>query len=135
IVCARALGRRAELEPALRGNLRALAIGPYPHPELDVRVECARAYLEPMDKTLRPIALSARPVLRFLVRVLRAETPAERNDPPDWKRVETIAWPKTRAADALVQWLADPAPYTADASWGDQNRWAERALHELGLEP
>ena len=134
LVLARALGQRQPLPAPWPGHLRELAAGAYPHPVLDVRVECARAFLESYDPSLRPVPLTSQKVLRFLLRVLRAETPDQRLDPPDWKRVETLAWTKARAADTLRRWLPDAGPYTPDGSWPDQNDWARAAEAALGLD-
>ena len=114
-------------EAALAANdvqrLVELASGPAPHPVLDVRVEIARSAL----------AHGAEQVIPFLIRVLRAMTPAEADDPPDWERVTTLAWPKTRAAEALGAYLGEARPFPADGSWEDQMRAAER-FEELAAE-
>ena len=65
--------RPTPLSPDQRERLLALAIGPAPHPNLAVRVECAGTLL----------ALDEARTVPFLIRVLRARTPAERDDPPD----------------------------------------------------
>ena len=40
-------------------------------------------------------------VVPFLVRVLRAGTPAEKDDPGDWEPSIHLTWSKHRAAEAL----------------------------------
>lgn len=133
IVAARALGQRQPLPQPWLDPLRALAVGPHPHPVLDVRVECARAFLETYDPSTRPAPLRSQEVLRFLLRVLRAETPDQRIDPPDWKRVETLAWTKGRAAQVLSAWVPDAGDYTPDGSWPAQNAWTSAVEQALGL--
>lgn len=115
VVAAAALGTAA-LEASEVQRLVDLAVGPAPHPVLDVRVEIARSAL----------AHGAEQVIPFLVRVLRALTPAEADDPPDWERITTLAWAKTRAAEALGAALGETRPFPADGSWEDQMRAAER---------
>jgi hypothetical protein len=119
VVAAAALG--VAPPPAdLARRLAALAQGERPHPELDVRVECAMT------------ALTARrdDVVPFLLAVLRAETPDQSRSPITWQRVTTLAWPKSRAADALAT-RAGMAKhdFRADASWQDQMS-AANALEE-----
>ncbi len=133
ILCARALGQRWDRSEASTKMLRELSVGAYPHPNLDTRIECARAYLNPLPKDRTSVPLEARPVLAFLLRVLRAETPSQRADAPDWERVETLAWSKTRAADTLSLWLEDPVEYVPDGPWSTQNAWATGAEQELRL--
>lgn len=133
IVAARALGQRQPLPQPWLEPLRALAVGPHPHPVLDVRVECARAFLDTYDPSTRPLPLRSQEVLRFLLKVLRAETPDQRIDPPDWKRVETLAWTKGRAAETLSAWVPDAGYYTPDGSWPAQNAWATAVEQALGL--
>ncbi len=56
-------------------------------------------------------------VVPFLLRVLRAETPTQHLDPPDWERVETVTWAKTRAAEALAQHLGVPQGLRPDGPY------------------
>ena len=91
-------------------RLVALAKGERPHPDLEVRVECAAAAL----------ARGRREVSPFLLRVLRAATPAQREDPPDWVTKPTMAWSKSRAATALSAYLGVELAFRADASYEDQ---------------
>lgn len=98
-------------------RMTALVVGPEPHPDLEVRVEIARSAL----------ARGEDAVILFLLRVLRALTPAEAEDPPDWKRITTLAWAKSRAAEALAARAGEPASgFRPDASWEDQMRAADR---------
>lgn len=108
VVAAASLRRFANDER--RERLVALAIGPSPHPDLEVRVECGALALE----------LGAREVTPFLVRVLRAGTPAELEDPYDWPPQATMAWVKGRASDALSRVAEIENPFDPDASWAAQ---------------
>ena len=72
--------------------LAELALGPVPHPDLEVRIECAAAALHAGRDEVIP----------FLLRVLRSITPAELEDPPDWPPKTTMAWAKSRAAEILA---------------------------------
>jgi len=108
VVAAAALRRFAT--DARRERLVALASGPNPHPDIEVRVECGALALD----------LGAPEVAPFLVRVLRAGTPGELEDPIDWPAQATMAWAKGRAADALSRRAGIENPYDADASWAAQ---------------
>lgn len=123
LVAAAALAGRG-LESGVPQRLEALAVGGEPHPDLEVRVECARSAL----------AGGRDGVVPWLVKVLRALTPAEADDPPDWERVETLAWAKSRAAEALSRRAGVPCTFRPDASWADQMAQAsdlETLLEEL----
>ena len=72
-----------------------------------MRVECASSAL----------ARGRTEVVPFLLRVLRASTPAQREDPPDWTPKPTMAWSKSRAATALSGHLGVPVEFRADASY------------------
>jgi len=108
VVAAAALGDHAGTS-GVASRLIDLCQGARPHPELDVRVECAVAALRAERDEVIP----------FLLGVLRAETPAESPD-RDWPRVTTLAWPKMRAADALARRAGGSHTFRADASWADQ---------------
>ena len=108
VVAAAALARSAD--DGQRARLVALARGPRPHPDLEVRVECAVVAL----------GLGADEVAPFLVRVLRAGTPAERDDPGDWAPQTTLAWVKLRASAALARRAGIANPFNPDASWAAQ---------------
>ncbi len=134
IVCAAALSKHEALDAGTMDSLRRLAIGRIPHPDLDVRVECARAYLahipcSPGEK----IPLRARACLRFLIKVLRAETPAQAADPITWPRVRTVAWPKGRAAQELCRWHPTTVEFRPDGPWQDQVVWARLVEQALEL--
>ncbi len=92
--------------------LTGLCTGEAPHPDLEVRVECAGAAL----------ARGKQEVCPFLLRVLRAGTPAEELELQDWTPKPTMAWAKSRAATALSRHLGVPVRFRADASYQDQLR-------------
>lgn len=124
ITAAAALADR-ELTEEQRRRLTELALQPAPHPTLDVRIECAVAALAQGDATVAPL----------LIRMLRAKTPAELEDPPDWERIDTVAWPKHRAAHALARFLGTDDRFRPDGSWQHQMEEAarlERLLAERG---
>lgn len=124
ITAAAALADR-ELADDQRSRLAALALQPAPHPTLDVRIECAVAALAQGDATVAPL----------LIRMLRARTPAELEDPPDWEPIDTVAWPKHRAAHALARFLGTDDRFRPDGSWQHQMDEAarlERLLAERG---
>jgi len=91
-------------------RLVELSTGEKPHPDLEVRVECASSAL----------ARGHTEVVPFLLRVLRASTPAQREDPPDWTPKPTMAWSKSRAATALSWHLGVSVNFRADSSYEDQ---------------
>ena len=90
--------------------LTALSVGSSPHPDLEVRVECASSAL----------ARGRTEVCSFLLRILRTGTPAEETDLQDWPPKVTMAWSKSRAATALSLHLGAPVRFRADASYEDQ---------------
>ncbi len=98
------------LTPDQSVRLMALVIGSDPHPDLAVRVECACTLL----------ALKETRVAPFLIRVLRARTPAEKTNPPDWPRIDTLAWVKHRASRSLAEHLGVPDAFRPDGSWQHQ---------------
>jgi len=111
IVAAAALTGRG-----VEARLVALAVGDAPHPDLEVRVECARAALHAGREEVVP----------FLLTVLRALTPAEREHPGDWERTTTLMWAKSRAAEALCARLGIECEVRPDGSWVDQMAEADR---------
>ncbi len=115
IVAAGALAQRT-LEADDARRLEALVVGDEPHPDLEVRVECARAAL----------GAGRDAVIPFLLTVLRALTPAEREHPADWERVTTLAWAKSRAAQALSLRAGVECVFRPDGSWEEQMAEAER---------
>ncbi|MBL6721310.1 MAG: hypothetical protein ISQ08_07850 [Planctomycetes bacterium] len=124
ITAAAALADRPLL-PGQVAELTELASQPAPHPTLDVRVECALAALQHGDATVAP----------FLIRVLRARTPAEREDPPDWEPIDTLAWPKHRAAAGLAAFLGTDDRFRPDGSWQHQVDEAARLEELLAQRP
>ena len=115
IVAARALRERLTEEES--AALAGLAQGDRPHPDLAVRVECARSVL---------LGLGDRSVVPFLLSVLRAETPAQKQSPITWPRITTLAWAKTRAAGALSEAAGTDLRFRPDGSWAHQVAEAER---------
>lgn len=97
-------------EPGFGARLVELSVGERVHPDLEVRVECAGSALARGHTAVAP----------FLLRVLRAGTPAQATDPPDWTPKPTMAWSKSRAATALSGHLGLRVSYRADASYDDQ---------------
>ena len=98
------------LTPEQSVRLLALVTGSDPHPDLAVRVECGCTLL----------ALKETRVTPFLIRVLRARTPAEKTDAPDWARIDTLAWVKHRASRSLAEYLGVPDTFRPDGSWQHQ---------------
>ncbi len=134
VVCAAALSKFDGLDAGAMGSLQRLVGGSIPHPDLDVRVECARAYLAhiPCDPQGKP-PLRARNCLRFLIKVLRSETPAQASDPITWPRIRTVAWPKGRAAQEIERWHPSEIRFQPDGPWKNQMAWATLAEQALDL--
>lgn len=109
--------------PAAVERLAALASGPRPHPDLEVRVECARSAL----------ALGDTSVLPLLVGVLRIDTWDGQNDVRDYTPSATTAWVRQRAAEALAEHLGLEDRYRADASIEDRQRVAKELADLLGV--
>lgn len=111
---AAALGRIATADQAGE-RLVALAMGALPHPDLEVRTECALAALE----------LGRRDVIPYLLRVLRIDTPsAERAG--RLTDSETTAWPRGRAAKALHDLAGLPYFERTDASVAEREALADQ---------
>jgi len=124
VVAAAALGPfLADRELARR--VAALADGAHPHPDLEVRVECAAQVLARGDDS----------VIDLLLRVLHAGTPAEHGDPIDWPPQTTLAWSKGRAAEALAARAGVSDRFDPDASWAEQNEAADALERALGRRP
>lgn len=115
VVAAAGLATRADGR-AVAPALVELAVGAEPHPDLEVRVECAATAL----------AFGHAEVVPFLLRVLRELTPAMRDDPPDWEPKTTMAWSKSRAAHALSLAAGLPLAFRPDAPVAVQMREADR---------
>lgn len=111
--------------PDLRKRLVALCTGPQPHPDLEVRTECAALAL----------SLSQREVIPFLLRVLHSGTPAEADDPIDWIAKKHLTWSKGRASSALSLAAGMDNPFRADASWAHQKAQADILAEALGFKP
>lgn len=120
IVAAAALAGR-DAPVAAPHRLAELADGARPHPDLEVRVECARTAL----------AAGRNEVCPFLLSVLRADTRASRIDPPDWEPTQTLAWAKSRAAEALCARAGIPCVFRPDGSFEHQEREAQRIADAL----
>ncbi|MEM9381937.1 MAG: hypothetical protein AAGB93_18420 [Planctomycetota bacterium] len=123
VVAARALDARAIESAPLAASLASLASGESPHPDLAVRVECASVAL----------AAGRRDVVPFLLAILRAETPDQAKSPRTWERITTLAWVKTRAADALSRAAGLEMRFRPDGSWAHQTEEADRL--EAALQP
>jgi len=119
VTAAAALAGRG-LDLGWPSRLVALADGDEPHPDLDVRTECAASALHAGEPAVIP----------FLLRVLRAATPAERDDPPDWAPQRTLAWSKSRASRALALYAGTEDRFRPDGSFEHQMSEADR-LSEL----
>ncbi len=116
VAAARALDRAhgsPDLQTSLRSALAELAHGQGPHPNLAVRVECAATVLKLSEEP-------AGPTTSFLLAVLRAETPAQTISPRTWPRITTLAWVKTRAAEALAAKTGTENRFRPDGPWAHQ---------------
>ena len=120
VVAAAALSRPG-LRRGLTRRLEVLVVGEEPHPDLEVRVEIARTVLGHGRDTVAP----------FLLRVLRAGTPAELEHPPDWERTTNLFWAKTRGAEALSRHVGVPCAFRPDSAWEEQMAEADRLEGKL----
>lgn len=109
----------------LTERLVALAVGAAPHPDLEVRVECAASALR--------LGAPTESVAPFLLTVLRALTPAEREHPADWPRQTTVAWAKSRGAEALSERAGLPCSFRPDGSFAHQAAETAKLERALGL--
>ncbi len=96
-------------------RLEALATSPKPHPDLDVRVECAASAL----------AQGRTRTIPFLLRVLREGTTAQ-TARVDWKRGADLSFAQTRAADALARHAGVPSQFSPDGSAAARAAEADR---------
>ncbi len=87
-------------------RLVPLATGKSPHPDLEVRVECAATALYAGFEQVIP----------FLLQVLRIDTWAGAADERDFAVSPTTAWARGRAADALALYAGVPLTYRTDGS-------------------
>ena len=95
-------------------------MGEHPHPDLEVRTECAAAALE----------LGRRGGVPYLLQVLRIGTWAGRSDVWEIQPGQNTAWARSRAAEALSRAAGVPCSFSTDASIADREREAA-ALAEL----
>jgi hypothetical protein len=87
-------------------RLVPLATGSRPHPDLEVRVECAASALH----------AGFTEVIPFLLQVLRIDTYAGQTDRRDFAVSPTTAWARGRAAEALSAFAGVPVTYRHDGS-------------------
>jgi len=104
-------------------RLVPLAAGSRPHPDLEVRVECAASALYAGYEQVIP----------FLLQVLRIDTPRGREDVRDFAVSPTSAWARGRAAEALSAFAGVPLTYRVEGSL--EHRQAEAARLEALLLP
>lgn len=122
VIAAAALAGR--VEEGVPERLEALVVGERPHPDLEVRVECARTAL-----------LAGRDaVIPWLLAVLRAMTRDEALAPPDWIPTQTMAWSKTRAAEALSLRAGVECAFRPDGSLDHQEEEARRLQALLAVD-
>lgn len=113
-------------DPAVRecgARLEALGSGAKPHPDLDVRVECAAAAL----------TLGRTRTIPFLVRVLREGTTTQAAR-VDWKRGGDVTFAQIRAAEALAQQAGVDGRFRPDGSAAARSAEADR-LERLLVPP
>jgi hypothetical protein len=116
VVAAAALAGFPHAAELYREDLRRLAVGRSPHPDLEVRVECAVSALALGDD--RPIP--------FLLKVLRIDTYAGEADDRDFAADEHTAWARGRAAEALSARAGVALTYQPDGSVPHREREAAR---------
>jgi hypothetical protein len=87
-------------------RLLPLVAGSHPHPDLEVRVECAATALH----------AGFTEVIPFLLKVLRIDTYAGQADHRDFPVSPDTVWARTRAAEALSTHLGVPCTYRAEGS-------------------
>jgi len=114
---------RAPLARDTLPRLRELAVGDAPHPDLEVRVECALAVLAAGDRSVVPL----------LLRVLRIDTPSEARegaltDSP------TTNWARGRVDVALTALAGKAYRDRTDAPYAEREAWADE-LEALLLAP
>lgn len=124
VVAAAALADWPE-QDGLADRLVALASGDAPHPDLEVRAECAASALR--------LGAPTESVAPFMLTLLRALTPEEREHPADWPRQRTVAWAKSRAAEALSERAGIPCSFRPDGSFAHQAEETAKLERALGL--
>lgn len=105
-------------------RLVPLVVGSRPHPDLEVRVECAATALH----------AGFREVIPFLLQVLRIDTYAGQADRRDFAVSPTTAWARGRAAEALSTFAGVPLTYRFDGSIAHREEEAAK-LEALLLQP
>jgi len=105
-------------------RLVPLAVGSRPHPDLEVRVECAATALHAGYDVVIP----------FLLQVLRIDTYAGQKDARDFAVSPTTAWARGRAAEALSTYAGVPLTYRCDAPIAEREEEVRR-LEALFFEP
>ena len=118
IVAAAALARFPEPEKYWR--ILRLVDGDAPHPDLEVRVECA----------CTAVRIGFDRAIPFLLQVLRIGTWRGMSDELDFEPPQRTAWARGRAAATLSVRAGVPCSYHADAPIADREREARR-LEEL----
>jgi hypothetical protein len=116
VVAAAALPRFPHAAELYRDKLASLARGSRPHPDLEVRVECALSAMDLGDDSAIP----------FLIKVLRIDTYGGQSDERDFAVSPQTAWARGRAAWALSRKAGIPCAYQADGSLADREREASR---------
>lgn len=109
-----------ELNAVQLDRLEGLALGA-PHPDLEVRTECAIA----------AFGHGRRAAGRFLIRVLRIDTPSESVEGALTDST-TTAWARGRAATCLSDALGLPRENWTDASLEERERRADELSRLLG---
>src|SRR5262245_52102541 len=123
-VAAAALARFPE--PARYAQrLVPLAVGPDPHPDLEVRVECAATALH----------AGFAQVIPFLVQVLRIDTYAGKADRRDFDVSSDTTWARGRAAEALSACAGVPLTYRPEGSIAHREEEAARLAELLSSAP
>jgi len=119
VVAAAALARFPD--PRRYWRVVRMADGQNPHPDLEVRVECASTAL----------AAGYDQVIPFLLKVLRLGTWDGADDERDFAVSETTDWARTRAAQALSARAGIAVAYRAQASIAAREREARRLERRL----
>lgn len=116
-LAAAALGQRLAGD-GVAERLVALAVGATPHPDLEVRVECAAAafWIDPKGV--------GRPAAGFLVRVLLLDTEEGRRRGEAPPAAHPTGWARWRASEVLSRGLGVENPYRPDASPAERERAA-----------
>jgi len=102
-----------------------LAVGSRPHPDLEVRVECAATAL----------FAGFEQVIPFLLQVLRIDTFAGRSDQRDFAVSSTTAWARGRAAEALSAYAGVPLTYRPDGPIAHREEEAAKLEARLASRP